>query len=288
MFLLQLPASPSRPAYLILPPQVVLTDQSHILSLTEENLNLNFPAAATGAAGAGSSLQKGCRGTPAQQQQPSPPAAAVTYSNSAAAGVVAVNGYASPAWAANSGGLSVAERVTCASDHQAVTGNSQSIQQQLQLEHCQQTYWDVFGPGPLVVEYVWGKPQPQLQGGVAAAAAVRLAQGAPRCATSLCRAAGEAATTTAAATAVLKDAPELDSLVQELAGAEYDVIVGADILYYSDSHQVLLDSLNSLSAPHTQVRFEEYISVCGNKLPHIESRSLHSSVHALMVSVCHT
>jgi hypothetical protein len=83
---------------------------------------------------------------------------------------------------------------------------------------------------PLVVDYAWGEPAAALRQRIAAA-------------------------TAAAAAPPLAQA---DSIAPGPAAAadgfsEFDLIIGADVLYAPDAHAPLLRSLRELAAPHTQV-----------------------------------
>jgi hypothetical protein len=97
---------------------------------------------------------------------------------------------------------------------------------------------------PLVVDYSWGEPAAALRGRVAAAAAAA-AGGPPDTADA---AAAEWLARLAPAHSARADGSEASGPL------EFDVIVGADLLYAPEGHAPLLASLRELAAPHTQVR----------------------------------
>lgn len=200
--------------------QVVLTDQEHILSLTRENLALNFPATsasssrgpqqpdttgsiAAATSGAVASIPSGC--DMQQQQQPL----------SAAAAFAAAFG--------------------------SLTDSSQAAPASTQPPSCALDVQQVYAPGPLVVEYTWGEPLQQLQDRLASAGATRLGCG------------GEAGTSSPSG--ISSSVAQAGDPVGQLAGLGFDIVLGADLLYDVSAHPAVLHSLQQLAAasPHLQV-----------------------------------
>lgn len=107
-------------------------------------------------------------------------------------------------------------------------------QEQQQKALVQQLTWDVFVRGPLVVQYNWGETLQQLQHRTTEAATARLA-------------------------AAVEGSIQSARLLSQVVGSAYDVVVGADLLYDPECHQLLLESLNVVCAAHTQVRHTDLL-----------------------------
>lgn len=196
--------------------QVVLTDQQHILSLTRENLALNFPATSASSS--------------RRLQQPD-----TTRSIAAAT---------SGAVASPPSGCDMQQPLSAAAAFAAafgsLTDSSQAAPASPQPPSCALELQQVYAPGPLVVEYSWGEPLQQLQDRLASAGATRLG----------CE--GEAGTSSPSGSRSVAQAADP---VGQLAGLGFDVVVGADLLYEVRAHPALLHSLQQLAAatPHLQV-----------------------------------
>jgi hypothetical protein len=155
--------------------QVVLTDQDHILPLTEENLHLNFPATAHPSqhVSTHAHTQPDQAAQPTAQQQPVaatqlqppalPPASSANSQQqqqpmSAAAAFEAAFGAPSPEH----------------HQQQGQDGSSRDETGGCSWENNQAAAAAVFAAGPLVLQYSWGEPLQMLQDRLTAAAAGRM------------------------------------------------------------------------------------------------------------------
>lgn len=105
-------------------------------------------------------------------------------------------------------------------------------------------------PGaPLVVDYSWGEPRAVLFGRIASSPSAAAAVG-------VAGAHGSLRGVECAGGAMERVEPEAGGLRCWGSGQEeFDMIVGADLLYDPEVHGVLLKSLGELAAPHTQVTY---------------------------------
>jgi hypothetical protein len=238
--------------------QVVLTDLPHILPLTQENLELNFPLTSPAAASTGNSIEPsntagtfGRRshavGRCSQAEQGS--ASTTKLEGAAMLGSAdhghQLGGRQQHQSAALSASAAFAAAICSSSPGQPAA----ELQQQQQC--ASESGWQVFTAGPLVVEYSWGQPAEQLQQRVAAAAAARLNTAASHAAVQQSQQEQE---DHHQQQQQLDDGYKHSSLPLAFHHSRaYDYVVGADLLYDPTYHQALLTSLQQLCAPHAQV-----------------------------------
>jgi hypothetical protein len=239
--------------------QVVLTDQEHILLLTKENLELNFPgtatagvaaaAAAAAASGHGNQQQRRLFGAGPSQQQPLPvgaPAVATAHQQP-----IGEHSRAKQP-------MSAADAFAAAFGAPAT--NPPAHQQQQQHSGSDGLASRVFSTGPLVVPYSWGEPLQLLQDRLAAVAAARLTPPSPTGASGVDQPSQRhgpvpVAAATPGTPQQQLQVPPTDGFLQQWAAQGYDVVVGADLLYDPAHHAALLQGLQQLAAasPHLQV-----------------------------------
>eukprot|EP00879_Flechtneria_rotunda_P014883 GHRR01015550.1.p1 GENE.GHRR01015550.1~~GHRR01015550.1.p1 ORF type:complete len:315 (+),score=145.93 GHRR01015550.1:1319-2263(+) len=275
--------------------QVVLTDQAHVLPLAQQNMDVNSFSAQT------HNSQSIARQGTVDQQATEPALAAAMI-----APVTQQSKAAAPAYAASI-------NLVAMFGGAASWDTAEEVQQQPPQNAHAQVAWQLFAPGPLLVEYSWGEPADVLQERLATAASARLSKAAAVANNSICNYGGIDNSVITNSNDGARDQqqqqhPAFHQHIKQPARhaaqqqgqpgnvgqpqvlselCSFDVIVGADLLYNPDSHQQLLSSLQQLAAPHTQVflcyrqrglgecQFEEAAAAAGWLVQEVPSHMVH-------------
>eukprot|EP00775_Hariotina_reticulata_P000205 gene205-399_t len=242
--------------------QVVLTDQPHILPLTECNLELNFPATSTGTYSTSSrsrgrsSAINSCHLTTSSSSNIDQQSR--TFGRRSEPVQQRVDDGVSLTTAAHTAPSALAAFAAAfsqAQHHDAAAAQTPTAQLAAPGKLCEA----VFTSGPLVVEHTWGETWGQLQMRVCSAADARLARSGQveqQQAQQQAHTIPDDVDATPPPPGICSPAPQ--QLGPEAPSPEqldccFDVVVGADLLYDVSCHAALLQSLDSTCSPHTQV-----------------------------------